>query len=81
MLNSFLDTTTTCFPQHIIDTLNLLRQNTEEDLSNILHVQSIFPSGLSTNTCKPKRSPVKAVKAVFSDSRPVLGQVGLSLKS
>merc|ERR1711936_764992 len=75
MLNLFLDTTTTSFPPHIIDTLNLLRQNTEEDLSNILHVQSIFPSGLSTNTSKPKQSPVKAVKAAFSDSRPVLGQV------
>lgn len=82
MLNTLLDTTPpSTFPNHITDTLNLLRQNAEEDLSNILHIQSIFPSGLpkkaalSLTAAKPKHSPVKAVQAVFGDSRAVLGQV------
>eukprot|EP00091_Calanus_sinicus_P022028 TRINITY_DN6801_c0_g1_i2.p1 TRINITY_DN6801_c0_g1~~TRINITY_DN6801_c0_g1_i2.p1 ORF type:complete len:243 (-),score=82.53 TRINITY_DN6801_c0_g1_i2:377-1105(-) len=82
MLNTLLDTTPpSTFPTHISDTLNLLRQNAEEDLSNILHIQSIFPSGLpkkaalSLPAAKPKHSPVKAVQAVFGDSRAVLGQV------
>jgi len=82
MLNTLLDTTPpSTFPTHITDTLNQLRQNAEEDLSNILHIQSIFPSGLpkkaalSLTTAKPKHSPVKAVQAVFGESRAVLGQV------
>jgi len=88
MLNTLLDTApSTTFPTHITDTLNLLRQNAEEDLSNILHIQSIFPSGLAKKPAltpstgpakaanKPKQSPVKAVQAVFGDSRAVLGQV------
>lgn len=84
MLNTLLDTSPpSTFPTHITDTLNLLRQNAEEDLSNILHIQSIFPSVLAKKTTatapaktpKPKHSPVKAVQAVFGDSRAVLGQV------
>merc|ERR1712106_800792 len=88
MLNTLLDTApSTTFPTHITDTLNLLRQNAEEDLSNILHIQSIFPSGLAKKPAltpstgpakaanKPKQSSVKAVQAVFGDSRAVLGQV------
>jgi len=91
MLNTLLMDNTSNFPSHVSDTLNLLRQNAEEDLSNILHIQSIFPSSLakksggvsssssSSNTSpaklKPKQSPVKTVKAVFTDSRAVLGQV------
>jgi len=82
MLTTLLDTAqSTTFPSHITDTLNLLRQNAEEDLSNILHIQSIFPSSLGKKTAspvkptKPKKSPVKAVQAVFGDSRAVLGQV------
>jgi len=83
MLNNLLDIPTSAFPNHISDTLNLLRQNAEEDLSNILHIQSIFPSSLPkptasnspTKTSKPKHSPVKVVQAVFGDSRAVLGQV------
>ena len=82
MLNTLLDTTPpSTFPTHITDTLNLLRQNAEEDLSNILHIQSIFPSclpkkaALSLTVAKPKHSPVKAAQAVFGDSMAVLGQV------
>jgi len=85
MLNTLLDTPTSNFPPNITDTLHLLRQNAEEDLSNILHIQSTFPSGLAKKTssqsvsaakpAKPKQSPVKAVQAVFGDSRAVLGQV------
>jgi len=84
MLNNLLDHPTATFPNHITDTLNLLRQNAEEDLSNILHIQSIFPSSLPNlastanlvpKTSKPKQSPVKVVQAVFGDSRAVLGQV------
>jgi len=87
MLNTLLQDNTSTFPSHVSETLNLLRQNAEEDLSNILHIQSIFPSSLAKKTCgtappssspakiKPKQSPVKTVQAVFSDSRAVLGQV------
>eukprot|EP00092_Neocalanus_flemingeri_P018304 GFUD01019811.1.p1 GENE.GFUD01019811.1~~GFUD01019811.1.p1 ORF type:complete len:242 (+),score=80.32 GFUD01019811.1:215-940(+) len=81
VLNTLLDTAqSTTFPPHITDTLNLLRQNAEEDLSNILHIQSIFPSSLAkksaiSKTPKPKQSPVKAVQSVFGDSSAVLGQV------
>lgn len=85
MLNTLLQENNTTFPSHVTETLNLLRQNAEEDLSNILHIQSIFPSSLAKKTggapqsspdkIKPKQSPVKTVKAVFSDSRAVLGQV------
>jgi len=81
MLNTLLDTTPpSTFPTHITDTLNLLRQNAEEDLSNILHIQSIFPSGLPKKaalslTAKAKHSPVKSAQAVFGDSMAVLGQV------
>jgi len=88
MLNTLLldSSPNNTFPSHIIETLNLLRQNAEEDLSNILHIQSIFPSTLSkkpsvqTNSSspsklKPKQSPVKTVQAVFGDTRAVLGQV------
>jgi len=86
MLNTLLDTPTSNFPSNIMDTLHLLRQNAEEDLSNILHIQSTFPSGLAKKTSssqslssvkpvKPKQSPVKAVQSVFGDSRAVLGQV------
>lgn len=73
------------FPAHILETLNLLKQNAEEDLSNILHIQSIFPSGLKkkANTTlsshaakisKPKQT-VKAVQAVFGERGAVLGEV------
>ena len=73
------------FPAHILETLNLLKQNAEEDLSNILHIQSIFPSGLKkkSNTTlsshaakisKPKQT-VKAVQAVFGERGAVLGEV------
>lgn len=73
------------FPAHILETLNLLKQNAEEDLSNILHIQSIFPSGLKkkANTIfsshaakisKPKQT-VKAVQAVFGERGAVLGEV------
>jgi len=84
-LNNFLETNqfndAANIPLHITDTLNLLRQNAEEDLSNILHMKSIFPSSLNkisiidVKTSKPKQSPVKAVKAIFSDSTAVLGVV------
>jgi len=73
------------FPAHILETLNLLKQNAEEDLSNILHIQSIFPSGLKkkANTIfsshaakisKPKQT-VKAVQAVLGERGAVLGEV------
>lgn len=68
-------------PGHILEALNHLRQNAEEDLSNILHIQSTLPS--ATKPSKPpatsprvKPSPTKAVKSIFTpDSGPVLGQV------
>jgi len=85
VLNNFLETTQfsdgLTIPLHITDILNHLRQNAEEDLSNILHIKSIVPSSLNktsnfdVKTSKPKQSPVKAVKAIFSDSTAVLGQV------
>jgi len=51
MLNTLLQDNTSTFPSHVSETLNLLRQNAEEDLSNILHIQSIFPSSLAKKTC------------------------------
>jgi len=69
-------------PSHILEALNHLRQNAEEDLSNILHIQSTLPSATkpfklpaaSLRVNKP--SPTKTVKSIFTpDSGPVLGQV------
>lgn len=78
------------FPCQVVETLHLLRQNAEEDLSNILHIQSIFPSSrraevarkglkLTANLLPSKNSsPVKAalgLKNVFTENGAVLGQV------
>jgi len=69
-------------PSHIIEALNHLRQNAEEDLSNILHIQSTLPSATKSASKLPaaslrvKPSPTKTVKSIFTpDSGPVLGQV------
>merc|ERR1711936_1244292 len=69
-------------PSHIIEALNHLRQNAEEDLSNILHIQSTLPSAtksaskLPAASMRAKTSPTKTVKSIFTpDSGPVLGQV------
>jgi len=68
-------------PSHIQEALNHLRQNAEEDLSNILHIQSTLPSAtkptqLPTAPLRVKPSPTKTVKSIFTpDSGPVLGQV------
>lgn len=83
MLNNLLEPTpSSTFPSHITETLNLLRQNAEEDLSNILHIQSIFPSGLGKKSnnnpirqSKPKHNPVSAVHSVISETTAVLGEV------
>jgi len=64
------------FPAQVVDTLNLLRQNAEEDLSNILHIQSIssnskkseglnrlglkLPTSLPPQKSSNKSSPVKS---------------------
>ena len=42
-LNTFLESDLHC-PDHMVDTLNQLRHNAEDDLSNILHLKSIYPS-------------------------------------
>jgi len=68
-------------PSHILEALNHLRQNAEEDLSNILHIQSTLPSAtkpskLPSASLRVKPSPTKTVKSIFTpDSGPVLGQV------
>jgi len=69
-------------PSHILEALNHLRQNAEEDLSNILHIQSTLPSAskpaskLPAASLRVKPSPTKTVKSIFTpDSGPVLGQV------
>lgn len=69
-------------PSHILEALNHLRQNAEEDLSNILHIQSTLPSAskpaskLPVASLRAKPSPTKTVKSIFTpDSGPVLGQV------
>lgn len=56
-LNSILDSGVglQC-PEHILDALDHLRQNAEDDLSNILHIQSTFPSSVSR--AAPVRHPV-----------------------
>merc|ERR1711874_104844 len=53
-LNSILDYPVSRLPDHITDTLNSLRQNAEEDLSNIYHIQSIYPSSARTRP-EPKQ--------------------------
>ena len=55
----------------------LCRQNAEDDLSNILHIQSIYPRSSLTSANPPVRpqllSPVR--RAVVSEGRTVLGEV------
>lgn len=51
-------------PDHIVDTLHQLRQNAEDDLSNILHLQSIYP-GRSANS-----GSVKSPRRVQMMTRP-----------
>jgi len=71
-----LDQESTGLPGHILEALGHLRQNAEEDLSNILHIQSTLPGVSSKPSPRPKASPAKTVKALFTtDSSAVLGQV------
>lgn len=55
-LNFILENEFQC-PDHILDTLHQLRQNAEDDLSNILHLQSIYPgrSAKSGSVKSPSR--------------------------
>jgi len=75
-LNSILETNFSV-PDHIVDTLHHLRQNAEDDLSNILHIQSIYPRSSLTSANPPVRpqllSPVR--RAVVGEGRTVLGEV------
>jgi len=75
-LNSILETNFSV-PDHIVDTLHHLRQNAEDDLSNILHIQSIYPRSSLTSTNPSVRpqllSPVR--RAVVGEGRTVLGEV------
>merc|ERR1712236_117227 len=52
------------FPAHILEALNHLKQNAEEDLSNILHIQSTIPNMARKTTTSPrsKVSPALTVK-------------------
>jgi len=91
------ETAGSSFPSQVVDTLNLIRQNAEEDLSNILHIQSIYTSrkksegsnklGLklpSTSLKNTRNSPVKSafgLKNVFADNGAVLGQVEESVET
>lgn len=54
-LNRIADSGLQC-PDHILEALDHLRQNAEDDLSNILHIQSTFPSSVSR--AAPGRHPV-----------------------
>jgi len=76
-LNRVLEQETAGLPGHILEALNHMRQNAEEDLSNILHIQSTLPGIARTpSAARPKSSPAKTVKSLFSrDSGAVLGQV------
>jgi len=81
-VTQMLEQETGGLPSHILEALNHLRQNAEEDLSNILHIQSTLPSATKPATKLPaasmraKPSPTKTVKSIFTpDSGPVLGQV------
>jgi len=55
-LNSILETNISV-PDHILDTLHHLRQNAEDDLSNILHIQSIYPRNVSSSSTNPPVRP------------------------
>jgi len=43
-LNTILDNNDFSLPSNVSETLNSLRQNAEDDLSNIYHIRSIYPS-------------------------------------
>ena len=58
-LNLILENDLRC-PDHIVDTLHQLRQNAEDDLSNILHLQSIYPG----RSAKSVKSPSRRVQVV-----------------
>jgi len=88
MVNTLMpdDSSNNTLPSHFTETLNLLRQNAEEDLSNNMHNQSTFPSSLSkepsgqtdsssSSKLNLKQSRVKTVQAVFGETGEVLGQV------
>jgi len=89
-LNTLLMEQQELLPGQVVDSLHSLRQNAEEDLSNILHIRSIYPGssgkkaevarkGLKlTSNLSSKTSPVKTafgLKNVFTDNGAVLGQV------
>jgi len=74
MLTRVFETEAFGLPQHIQDALGCLRQNAEEDLSNLLHIQSTLPS--SHPTVRPKSSPSKnPMTRLRSLDGPMLGQV------
>jgi len=63
-------------PGHILEALENLKSNAEEDLSNILHIQSTLPNVTRSSITKPKTSPAKTMKSFLSgDTGAVLGQV------
>jgi len=60
-LSDILDNPDSCLPSHITHTLNCLRQNAEDDLSNIYHIKSIYPSAQSRSKQQFVKSPARAV--------------------
>lgn len=60
-LNNFLDNTDFSLPTNISDTLSSLRQNAEDDLSNIYHIQSTYPSAQARSAPRQLKcqSPVR----------------------
>jgi len=60
-LNNFLDNTDFSLPTNISDTLNSLRQNAEDDLSNIYHIQSTYTSAQARSASRQLKcqSPVR----------------------
>jgi len=77
-LSRVLENEAAGLPSHILEALNHLKQNAEEDLSNILHIQSTIPNMARKTTTSPrsKVSPALTVKnMLIGDSGAVLGQV------
>ena len=76
-LNLILENELQC-PDHIVDTLHQLRQNAEDDLSNILHLQSIYPGrAAKTGTVKSPSRRVQMLTRPGEDLGDVDEEAGL----